>query len=83
MLHDHLSYTPGINNPVGIILSKESEFYLQHDDYRIESYQTTVPGQIKNSLLLPEEDVRFYKNGWAFPNLSPFVPGCIKIESMN
>ncbi len=44
-LRKHLSYTPGTNNPVGIILSKESEFYTQHTD-RIESYQIAVPGQL-------------------------------------
>lgn len=44
-LREHLSYTPGINNPVGIILTKESEFYQQSEE-RIESYQTIVAGQI-------------------------------------
>src|SRR6185437_2053227 len=45
ILREHLSYTSGVNNPVGIVLTKESEFYQQFDDGRIESYQITVPGQ--------------------------------------
>ncbi|HLX53590.1 MAG TPA: hypothetical protein VKR58_06600, partial [Aquella sp.] len=45
ILREHLSYTPGVNNPVGIILTKESEFYQQFDDGRIESYQIMIPGQ--------------------------------------
>ena len=45
VLRDHLSYTPGVDNPVGIILSKESEFYLPVKQ-RIVSYGTIKTGQI-------------------------------------
>ncbi|MCC2626022.1 MAG: hypothetical protein K0R14_1895 [Burkholderiales bacterium] len=45
LLREHLSYNPGVNNPVGIILSKDSEFYMQHND-RVESYQIVSPGHL-------------------------------------
>lgn len=45
IIHDHLSYTVDINNPVGIIINKSSEFYTQLGG-RIESYQIVSPGQM-------------------------------------
>jgi hypothetical protein len=45
ILVDHLGYTPGISNPVGIVLNKESEFY-QIAKQRIVSYGTIKPGQV-------------------------------------
>jgi hypothetical protein len=44
ILRDHLSYTPGVDNPVGMILNKESEFYLQRGE-RIVSYPVIKTGQ--------------------------------------
>lgn len=45
ILRNHLSYTPGIDNPVGMILNKESEFYLPRG-HRIASYPVIRTGQI-------------------------------------
>ncbi|MCC2624498.1 MAG: hypothetical protein K0R14_371 [Burkholderiales bacterium] len=45
ILRDNLSYTPGVDNPVGMILDKESEFFRPIDG-RIVSYQVVNTGQI-------------------------------------
>ncbi|MCC2644806.1 MAG: hypothetical protein K0R94_584, partial [Burkholderiales bacterium] len=45
VLHEHLSYIPGVTNPVGLVLNKESEFYKEVDN-RIECYQTIIAGQL-------------------------------------
>jgi hypothetical protein len=45
ILRDNLSYTPGLDNPVGMILNKESEFFKSIDE-RIVSYQVAKAGQL-------------------------------------
>lgn len=46
---------------------------------RLFSHKALI-STLLNSILLPEEDLRFYKKGWTFPHRSQFVRGCIKIE---
>ncbi|MCC2625631.1 MAG: hypothetical protein K0R14_1504 [Burkholderiales bacterium] len=56
--------------------ARKARFSFYHDDPNPDKY-----GQpIKSSALLPKEDSRFFKKGWAFPYLSQFVRSCIKIE---
>lgn len=45
IIRNNLSYSPGIDNPVGILLNKDSEFYLPSDE-RIVSYPVIKAGQI-------------------------------------
>ncbi|MCC2644266.1 MAG: hypothetical protein K0R49_921 [Burkholderiales bacterium] len=54
------------------------KFSFYHDDPNPQKYRNLI----KNSTLIPEEDSRFYKKGWAFPAHSQFVRGCIKIEPL-
>lgn len=44
ILRNHLTYTPGVDNPVGMILDHESEFYLTRGN-RIVSYPVISTGQ--------------------------------------
>src|SRR5579863_9272590 len=44
VLRNHLSYTPGVDNSVGMILNKESEFYVTRSN-RIVSYPVIRTGQ--------------------------------------
>ncbi|HLX53749.1 MAG TPA: hypothetical protein VKR58_07400, partial [Aquella sp.] len=45
ILRDHLSYTQGVDNPVGMILNKESEFYRTFEQRNV-SYQIIREGQL-------------------------------------
>jgi len=57
--------------------AKKVKFTFYHSGSESAKDKKTI---IKNSALLPKEDPRFYKKGWAFPHLCQFVRGCIKIE---
>src|SRR6185437_14217934 len=57
----------------------KAQFSFYHDDPNPEKYGSTI----KSSILLPEEDKRFYKKGWTFQWRSQFIRGCIKIEPAN
>src|SRR6185437_7346609 len=45
ILLNHLSYTQGVDNPVGMILNNESEFYRSFDQRNV-SYQIIKEGQL-------------------------------------
>lgn len=57
----------------------KAKFSFYHDDPNPEKNGN----MIKNSMLLPKEDSRFYKKDWAFPARCQFVRGCVKIEPIN
>lgn len=57
--------------------AKSVRFSFFHSAPESETDKTSV---IKSSMLIPEEDERFQKNGWTFPHICQFIRGCIKIE---